>query len=206
LARQITDAGGQWFHVYNRGVGRQAIFRQAADRSAFLDCFARHLGTTPAFDERGRAFRWLRPEVAVGAYCLMVNHFHLLVWAESEAALSRLMRSATIGYGKYFNARYDRQGPLWQGSFKAKALLSPESILRATAYVHLNQEDDPMFRWSSHRFLIGAPSPEWLASAELLEARGGKTAYERYISAELVTRSRQRSEREDHRDSWLDLS
>lgn len=122
----------------------------------------------------------------------MPNHYHLIVKSASEDALRRMMQSAMAAYGRYFNARYRRDGPLWRGRYRAKPLATREDLLRATAYVHLNHDDDPDYAWSAHRYMVREPAPEWLAADELAKAIGGATAYHRYIEIEIAARKRKR--------------
>ena len=85
MARQLTFDDGAWFHVTNRGVAKQEIFRREPDYFAFLDCLGRHLGAEPARDLRGREYEMLGDRLTLSAFCLMRNHFHLLLRDESGA-------------------------------------------------------------------------------------------------------------------------
>ena len=133
-------------HVIQRGIDRQPIFRDAADYGAmqgFLAEQAREAG------------------VALHAYVLMPNHFHLLVTPSQEGALARMMQGVGRRYVRHFNHRSQRSGTLWEGRYRC-ALLQPEAFLLAVmAYLDLNPvragrvEAPQDWRWSSHRHYIG---------------------------------------------------
>ena len=75
---------------------------------------------------------------AIGAYCLMPNHFHILMKETVEGGMSRFMEKLTTSYAKYFNEKYKRVGGLFQGTFKAEHLNRDEYLKYIFAYIHLN--------------------------------------------------------------------
>jgi putative transposase len=76
--------------------------------------------------------------VAVGAYCLMPNHFHVLAKEVTEDGISRFMRKLLTAYSMFFNSRHDRSGTLFEGRYKAKHVDSDEYLRYLYAYIHLN--------------------------------------------------------------------
>ena len=76
--------------------------------------------------------------VAIGAYTLMPNHFHLLIKEISERGITEFMRKVTTAYTMYFNKKYERVGPLFQGAFKAEHVTRDEHLKYLYAYIHLN--------------------------------------------------------------------
>lgn len=144
---------GAVYHVTSRGDRREAIFADDKDRVRFLGVLALALE---------------RFEAQVLAYCLMGNHYHLVV-RTAQANLSRLMRHVNGVYTQDFNRRHEQVGHLFQGRFKAIVVDSDAYLLRLCAYVELNPvrarlvtraEDWP---WSSCRVHLGlADAPPWL--------------------------------------------
>jgi putative transposase len=111
------------YHVISRGTERMPVFQADEDRHHFLDRLA----------EAQRRFR-----LCVFAYVLMDNHFHLIV-CTPEANLSRAIQWLKVSYSMWFNAKYRRVGPLFQGRFKSVLIDSDESwLLELSFYVHLN--------------------------------------------------------------------
>lgn len=113
---------GFFYHVYNRGVDRQPIFF----RDANYTFFARRLG------------QYLRPGVRGIAYCLMPNHYHLVLLLEDDSALQSAMHRLQMSYAKAVNHSLGRVGPLFQGRFAARRVQSTEDLLHLSRYIHLN--------------------------------------------------------------------
>jgi putative transposase len=79
-----------------------------------------------------------KPLVAIGAWCLMPNHFHLLVKEIEDGGLSRFLHKLSTGYSMYFNTKHKRKGALFEGKFKAKHLDSDQYLKYQFTYIHLN--------------------------------------------------------------------
>ena len=171
---------GAYYHVMNRGTARQKIFLNDQDRQRFLDL----LGQTCQM--------W---GVRVYAYCLMDNHYHLLV-ETTDAALSRAMRHLDGIYTQRFNRAHRRDGPLFRGRYRA-ILIEPEEYFMAVArYIHRNPAearvgvDISRYRWSSHRWYLDKKRcPEWLNTDCLLsrfgKGRQGVEAYREFMEGEV---------------------
>jgi REP element-mobilizing transposase RayT len=157
------EFSGALYHVTSRGDGREDIFVDEEDRSGFLAL----LGTICT------RFHW-----RIHAYCLMTNHYHLMV-ETVEATLSRGMRQLNGVYTQRFNRRHGRVGHVFQGRFKA-ILVQKESYLRELCrYVVLNPvraglvQDPGHWPWSSYQAVIGQEAaPGWLAVDEVLTGFG----------------------------------
>jgi REP element-mobilizing transposase RayT len=194
LATRSTFDDGFWFHVTNRGVARQEIFRREPDYVAFLDSLGRHLGGDTKCDVRGRPYEQLGELVTVSSYCLMPNHFHLLALNRSPdgSALSSLMRRSQTAYVQQFNKRHGRDGPLYRGSFHTESVESVDQLREVVTYIHLNFENNPLFRHSSHGRWLGGGDPSWIQPEPALRAIGGIDAYLQAMVAKLKKRSRAR--------------
>ncbi|MEZ5704047.1 MAG: transposase [Burkholderiaceae bacterium] len=133
-------------HVIQRGNNRQAIFLADADRQRMRDLLIDHS---------------VRNGVAVHAYVLMDNHFHLLATPESEAALPAMMQSVGRSYVRYFNDRAGRTGTLWEGRYRSTVIEAKRHLLACMAYLDLNPVRAGLvhapqdFPWSSHAHYVG---------------------------------------------------
>ncbi|MBI5133951.1 MAG: transposase [Candidatus Taylorbacteria bacterium] len=146
-------APGEYYHIYNRGTDKRPIFLDKSDRLRFLallylcnDTSSVHLGnlsrvyrgeTSVKFESYFDIQRSSKL-VSIGAYCLMPNHFHIAIRAESELGVSKFMQKISTAYTMYFNRKYNRTGSLFQGVFKAEHLDSDVYLKYIFSYIHLN--------------------------------------------------------------------
>ena len=102
-----------------------------------------------------------RHKVAVNAYVLLDNHFHMLLTPPSDEAMSLMMQSVGRSYVRYFNKRHNRSGTLWEGRYKSSLIDSEAYLLTCMAYIDLNPvraglaESAEDFSWSSYKHLAG---------------------------------------------------
>jgi len=164
-------AGGV-YHVFNRGVVRLPIFLDTRDRVGFLD----GIGDVV---ERG-SWKCL-------AYCLMGNHFHLLV-ETPEPDLDRGMQRLQSLYARNFNRRYEREGHLFHRRYGANALADDDLIRHIARYVVQNPVRAGIcprpgdWPWSSHRATLGhVRPPTFLAAESLLRLFGGQSDYRDFV-------------------------
>lgn len=142
----VTDG---FYHLYNRGIDRQDIFRDGQDYSTFLFNLSRYL--SPFDDLAKEGFKKDRPsvskhkqdmnltsEVSLLAYCLMPNHFHLLVRQNSPNGITKIMRRVCVNYAMYFNKKYGRSGSLFESIYKAVLVETQDQLLHVSRYIHLN--------------------------------------------------------------------
>ena len=163
--RQVKFEKGKIYHIYNRGVEKRTIFLSDGDRWRFLQGMYLFNDETSSLNllyrleqEKGKMhFGILRdymkkagierkPLVRIMADCLKPNHFHFLVEEIREGGISRFMQKFGTGYTKYFNKKYERVGPLFQGVFKAVEVESDEQLLYLLAYINVinpGQELEP---------------------------------------------------------------
>ncbi|HET9373266.1 MAG TPA: transposase [Vicinamibacterales bacterium] len=173
MARPLRlDFGGALHHVIARGNRKAIIFADDDDCSDFLT----------RLDRISLRLRW-----RVWAFCLMPNHFHLLVETPTPT-LSRGMRDLNGGFAQYLNRRRDLVGHVFQGRYKALLVDREGYALQVVRYIVRNPIRAGLcqtltdWRWSSHRATLGlASTPDCLASSRVLRFFGPpKTAIERY--------------------------
>jgi len=155
---------GRIYHVYNRVGGGSTEFADEELAATFVALL--RLATR-------------RDEVAVFAWCLLGNHYHLVV-RQGPVPLSRPMKALQQGVTRARNLRSRVYGPLWQGRFKAKEVLDEGYLLQLIAYVHLNPvkaglaEDAGGYRWSGHRDVVGRRRDHIVAVDDVLMLYGEK--------------------------------
>ena len=154
-----------YYHVYNRGAGRQKIFFDSSDRQKFMSLFARHL--LPSEDKEEVYPKY---DVEILAFCLMGNHYHLLLYQETDpGAISGLMKSVATAYTMYFNRKYKSSGHLFQGPFRASAINTETYLTHISRYIHLNPRTYRTYYWSSLKYYLGEDSSELIHPERVLD-------------------------------------
>ncbi|MBI4022854.1 transposase [Candidatus Berkelbacteria bacterium] len=156
---------GEVYHVFNRGVEKRDLFIDDVDRQHFLDVLSFYLDEVQATrfsflttKQRQRMLQKMptHPRVEILAYCLMGNHFHLIIRQLGDEGIRRFLHRALNSYARYFNTRYERVGALFQGRFRAVRVTSDAQLLHLIRYLHLNPyvshlvETLDSYTWSSH--------------------------------------------------------
>jgi len=121
--RKEIFAKGCVFHIFNRGCNKENIFFDDDNYGFLLEKLRTY---TKEFD------------VSVIAYCLMPNHYHLILKQKGEISLSKCIQHTFNSYTKAINKRYRRSGTLFEGKYKAREIYDDKSILEVSRYVHRN--------------------------------------------------------------------
>ena len=177
MARPLRiEYSGAYYHVMNRGQSRRSIFIEDQGRQTFLDLLA----------DITRLWK-----VEIHAYCLMDNHYHLLL-STPTAGLARPMRHLDGIYTQKFNRVHHRDGPLFRGRYKAILIDAEEYFLSVVRYIHKNPlgsgvvSNIDRYRWSSHwGYLNKRQCAEWLDTRSVLSRLGGLKAYQRFMHEEI---------------------
>lgn len=143
----------EYYHIYNRGTDKRKIFLSKRDHERFLGLlYAGNSTKAIRLDDmfksspsQGFTLRTLlekaprtEPLIDLVAYCLMPNHFHILVREREAGGISRFMQKMTTGYTMYFNKRYKRTGALFQGAFRSEHIKEDRYLKYLLSYIHLN--------------------------------------------------------------------
>jgi len=150
--RDIQLVNEEVYHVFNRGVSSQTIFNCDRDYFQFLDRIKYYqngylsIGYSQLNDlslaVRGDLLTKLSEKknflVDIIAYCLMPNHFHLILKQKIENGISKYLSNLTNSYTRYYNIKHKRVGPILQGKFKAIKVENDEQLLHLSRYLHLN--------------------------------------------------------------------
>lgn len=144
--RKTILATGEYYHIFNRGTDKKTIFTSANEYKRFIDLlqFYQYQKSVRfsyfSKEERNKLIKEKSGEqlVEIICYCLMPNHYHLLLKQRADEGISRFIRVITISYAKYFNTIHDRSGILFQGNFKAIRIEDNDQLLQLSRYIHLN--------------------------------------------------------------------
>lgn len=203
--RKTVFAENQFYHILNRGVAGSPIFLTLKDYSRFLELidYYRHIYSTLSFsslkklpnEEKEKVWRKLENDMALHieiiAFCLMKNHFHILLKQTGENGITTFMKNLQNSYAKYFNIKNSRMGPLFQSMFKAVMIETDEQLLHVSRYIHLNPstgylvgiKDLPKYPWSSLPIYLGEiPSTsKFINSVIVLESFKTREEYRRFV-------------------------
>ncbi|HCP08643.1 MAG TPA: hypothetical protein DIT25_02500 [Candidatus Moranbacteria bacterium] len=143
--KKTIFANGEYYHVYNRGVEKRDIFMDDYDRDRFLVSLKEFNQVEPILslyisNKVPVGIRSLQKQklVEIVAYCLIDNHYHLILRQLTDGGISEFMKRVGTGYTGYFNHKYKRSGALFQGKFKSIHVDSNEYLLYLSAYVNGN--------------------------------------------------------------------
>lgn len=165
--RNVIFTSGKYYHVFNRGVARMPIFHNRRDYVRFLQA-TQYYKKNPVgmsfsqFISNEEISLKLTNAVDIISYCLMPNHFHFLLCQKEEGGISTFMRRLMNSHTKYFNVKHEKEGPLYQGNFKAVLIESTEQLTHVDRYIHLNPVVSQMvinkpedYEWSSYNEGLG---------------------------------------------------
>ncbi|OGF90874.1 hypothetical protein A3H65_02970 [Candidatus Giovannonibacteria bacterium RIFCSPLOWO2_02_FULL_45_14] len=147
--RKIFFANNQIYHIFNRGTDKRKIFLSKSDYERFLlnssilndsESTPRHLSRFDLENPNVIKFK-SKPLVEILCYCLMPNHYHMLIRQRTQNGISKFMHKLQMGYSKYFNTLYDRSGNLFQGSYKAVPIKKDNQFKYIPLYIHMNPLD-----------------------------------------------------------------
>jgi len=182
MARPLRiEYDGALYHVTSRGNARKPIYKDDDDRLAFLDILSK----------TARRFNWL-----CHAYCLMNNHYHLVI-ETPDGNLSKGMRQINGIYTQYFNIRHNRPGHIFQGRYKAILIQKESHLLEVSRYVVLNPVraravgKPEEWRWSSYRGTVGREKPhpclttDWILGQFASRRGKAQEKYKEFVEAGL---------------------
>ena len=180
-----------FYHIYNRGSEKRPIFHTRRDYQRFMKTlyYYQHLGPKPKFSHFSQ-FQTYKLDsskkiVNITAYCLMPNHFHLLIKQVADGGITEFISKVSNSYTKYYNTKHNRIGPLFQGEFKAVMVEKDEQLLHLSRYIHLNplvsllvkNLDD--YEWSSYKEYLGGSGIS--CKQEILSFFKDSRAYKQFI-------------------------
>lgn len=157
---------GNIFHIYNRGNNKENIFFDEQDYRAFLFRFGLGLGFTEKElnKEKLTSMPYSRIRITeanknnfkLHVFCLMPNHFHLIIEQVGDVSISKLMLKVCTSYSKYINKKYERVGHVVQDKFKAVLIENNPQLMWTSSYIHMNAVKDGLVKhpseypWSSY--------------------------------------------------------
>ncbi|MES2203326.1 MAG: transposase [Patescibacteria group bacterium] len=213
--RKVPLVQGEFFHLYNRGVDKRVIFTKKQEYERFLaymyllnspkeirptDFFRTHRADEVYQVDRGD------PLIAIGAFCLMPNHFHIYATPLVKGGISKFMQRLQTAYTKYFNEKHARSGSLLSSTFKAEHAATDKHAKYLFSYIHLNPAKLIDKDWKTR-----GPK-DWKKLKQYVEEYP-YSSYKEYSSGEHYITNlspfphslRNKEEINEHIDAWLTL-
>lgn len=205
--KQYLENG--YYHIYNRGVEKRKIFITDQDYGVFLGYLKEYLSAkdkdglqkllaTPNLNyrEKDSALKALRlsnfyNEVDLLAYCLMPNHFHLLIKQRGVESMDKFIKSLCTRYTMYVNKKYKRVGTLFQGVYKAVLVSTDEQLLQLSKYIHKQSSylsrKKLVIQPSSYPDYLNKRRTDWIKQKIVLgyfSKSQSRINYEKFVSGE----------------------
>ncbi len=180
MSRLINISPGEYYHIYNRGVGKKNIFNNDKDRARFLFLllvlqtsfnlkntarliknFAKNLKIFEVLDKNGIQKIIKERYIDLIVFSLMPNHFHILVKENKPGGISKYLHRVLTAYAMYYNIRYETNGHLFQGPYKIVHIQDDRQLMHSSAYIHRNPlelgwklSNLHNYKWSSYNDYI----------------------------------------------------
>lgn len=201
--RKVPLVAGEIYHVFNRSIARQPIFKTKSDYQRFIDVvnYYRYQKLPLRFSHFKRLteeqkeqfiqinFKNDRVILEILAFCVMPNHFHFLLRPRTDSAISDFMRYVQNSYSTFFNTKNERSGSLVQAMFKAVRIESDEQLNHVSRYIHLNpvsahiinidKIDD--YEWSSYKNYVSDKGYPFINTEEVLSHFKSKKEYKQFV-------------------------
>lgn len=192
---QRNIAPGEYYHIYNRGAHKNNIFRDDTDRKRFL-FYLLYAQSPTSLSHVSRIVKTYQPDsgfavpekivedviqnrlIELTSFCLMPNHFHLLVRENNEGGISQYMQRIMTAHTKYMNTKYELSGHLFEGRYKIKPVTDNNYLLYLSAYIHRNPRELKTWKekifdypWSSLQDITEANRWGGLLEADIIAAQ-----------------------------------
>ena len=215
MNRKFQFSIGEFYHLYNRGINKMPIFLDVFDKKRFIKllfvCNSRKSVVFKSIQgqsldeiDRGETL------VDIGIYCLVPNHFHLLIKEKTENGISEFVKKVATGYSMYFNKKYERTGSLFEGPFKAKRIDTDEYLKYIFSYIHLNPIKIIDSQWKENKITDRVKAKNYLQKypySSYFEYIGGKRQEEKILEKDSFPEYfSQPKEFDDFINDWLSFN
>lgn len=192
--RKVILATGEIYHVFNHSVHDLPIFKSKRAIDNFLEAARFYLSSTPPVkfsvyrkSKKTHLPDLSKPLVKIIAYCLMPNHFHLVLLQSMDNGIKIYLQKLLNSYSHYFNLKNKQKGPLFEGPFKAVRVTTEEQLLHLSRYIHLNpvtaylSEDPADYLYSSFPAYLGERSFLPIETSTILSCFHSAKKYEKFV-------------------------
>lgn len=182
--RTITFMGPTYLHVYNRGIDRREVFENADDYDHMINLLERYLGPQVRRNEFNSVYPNYSGRMELLAFCLMPNHFHLMLQTQDLETSTKFMQSLKTSYCKYFNAQHGRSGYVFESRYHKRLVDAESDYLHLSRYIHLNALAlTPRYQnyaYSSLQYYLNDNAPSWLTTNQVLSSFSSFDEYRQF--------------------------
>lgn len=191
-SRKIPLITGEYYHIYNRGLSQLVPFKNKREVLSFSRALIYYTQFKPprrfSFEKKfkDKTLRYEERLVSILAYCVMPNHFHLLLKQEMDDGISIYLQRLTLSFVRYYNVLHKRKGPVFESKFKAVRIESENQLLHVSRYIHLNPSsagivDDPLaYPYSTFIYYVHGGEQTPLAFGDILRGRS-RESYKSFV-------------------------
>jgi len=192
--RKLVLANGQTYHVFNKCIQGVEIFCKKRDTEIFLLATKYYLQFKPS--AKFSVFRQQKSKYSINlknklvnllAYCLMPNHFHLILTQIKTKGIEKFISRLTNSFSHYFNTKYNRKGSLFESSFKAVRIATEQQLIHLTRYIHLNPVtsylvNNPInYPYSSYKTYIGKHKEDFVDDSVIRSIFSSRKEYKTFV-------------------------
>ncbi len=177
----------QFYHVYNRALANLKIFRDDRDYQVFINFLKAYLSPQdPLYQPFRKTHDDLSDYVQLIGFCLLPDHYHLLLYQRDADGIAKLMKRLATGYGMYFNRRWQRHGHLFDGIYRAAPIPEAEQLTYLSRWLHLNPAgpgQNPIeYAYSSYSLYLRGHQPPWINPQPVLNLFKTLGDYRRFVT------------------------
>lgn len=180
MLRKDPFITGEIYHIYNRGIDKRIIFKSKKDYERFIMLlYISNSNSEKSFrlddilNKQHKKFNEVlildrgQPLVSIGAWCLMTNHFHMIVKQEIDGGITKFMKKLGTAYSMFFNIKYQRKGALFGGLFKSKLVgVDDNYLIQLFGYIHINPLEIQFPDWEKELSSVSIEMRDFLNSYE----------------------------------------
>lgn len=192
--RKIILATRETYHVFNRSLRRAPLFTNKQEFGLFLKAGRYYLQPNPPvkFSIYRRQPNKYKPDftgslVKVVAYCLMPDHFHLILTQMEDTGIKTFIHRLANSYSHYFNLKHEQKGPVFESAFKAVRVEDQEQLTHLSRYIHLNPvtnflvEDPIEYDHSSYKIYLGKETTDFVDNAAVMANFSSSADYKKFV-------------------------
>ncbi len=198
---------GVFYHAYNRGYNQQEIFRDDQDYKTFLYLIRKYLEPgfkilkfTPKGEKVFVEANHVYNEVSLLSFCLIPNHFHLLLFQKMARGMPKLLTRLCSNFSTYFNQKYETTSSPFQGVYKAVAVTGENQLRHLSRYIHCNPQslsqsiNISAYPYSSYRNYLSGNYPKWLKPEPIIGLFKSVERYKEFTDDYLKMKEKQKDE------------